>query len=286
MSTSERPREEQAYYDCEACRHEAEAASSRSAGPQYASAPGYYSYQHSHTSTSSAQAQGWPAHQVGNLTPVAYYPSPDYPPHTTFHEYSNSSASHRTSGSSGGGDGRATKATKFVDTGSTLPSPHHFSPPSPRPSPKRPAPPDDSEPLPATRRYVCPTCGFRFVRNHDLTRHIRGHNNELFKCDQCGKMYGRKDSLRRHQNGRCDGVDNFVHRPQGYASSVTPFEETSPHPPTSHSVSPYIPGKTEELEDGKPGPALPRRRVSKPQKVSHFQFGGLAAGLGQNEDNY
>ncbi|KAF8323741.1 hypothetical protein DL93DRAFT_2033599, partial [Clavulina sp. PMI_390] len=46
--------------------------------------------------------------------------------------------------------------------------------------------------------YSCDICGFSFARNHDLTRHIRGHEPAQFGCERCGKAYTRLDSLRRH----------------------------------------------------------------------------------------
>lgn len=67
--------------------------------------------------------------------------------------------------------------------------------------------PDKSQ---TERPYACTICGFAFLRNHDLNRHMRGHENLLFPCDGCGKLYARKDSLRRHQNGRCEGPEEEV----------------------------------------------------------------------------
>lgn len=51
---------------------------------------------------------------------------------------------------------------------------------------------------PPPRPYSCEICGFSFARNHDLTRHIRGHEPAQFGCERCGKAYTRLDSLRRH----------------------------------------------------------------------------------------
>lgn len=51
---------------------------------------------------------------------------------------------------------------------------------------------------PAPRPYTCEVCGFSFARNHDLTRHARGHEPASFRCERCGKAYTRLDSLRRH----------------------------------------------------------------------------------------
>ena len=73
--------------------------------------------------------------------------------------------------------------------------------------PERNPRPDKSQ---TERPYACTICGFAFLRNHDLNRHMRGHENLLFPCDGCGKLYARKDSLRRHQNGRCEGPEEEV----------------------------------------------------------------------------
>ena len=51
---------------------------------------------------------------------------------------------------------------------------------------------------PPPRPYSCDICGFAFARNHDLTRHVRGHEPAQFGCERCGKAYTRLDSLRRH----------------------------------------------------------------------------------------
>lgn len=274
--TSERPveRSEQPYYDCKACQQEAEAAKPRAADPNYGTV-GYYSYNHSHSSTS---APGW-LPVVGNITPVPYYPAPPptniYPNYQGVNEYSTPSSSR---GSASGGDRRA-RATKAARVVSAANAPVITPPtsPSPQPSPKR---INEEEPA---RRYVCPSCGFGFVRNHDLTRHIRGHNNELFKCDKCGKMYGRKDSLRRHQNGRCDGVDNFIHRPQGYNGPVAPFAESNTPPPNPLPASSSTPRTSNDRQETEWDPVQPQTSFSRTtQKVSHFQYGGLVAGSGQN----
>lgn len=81
--------------------------------------------------------------------------------------------------SNNGGLGEAQPMSTVSSNHSTNSSGTRVSPPPPRP-------------------YSCDICGFSFARNHDLTRHIRGHEPAQFGCERCGKAYTRLDSLRRH----------------------------------------------------------------------------------------
>lgn len=95
------------------------------------------------------------------------HPSTDYPP-----SYSASPSSF--------GDSGGRSSTSNGELGEVSPSTaNRASPPPPRP-------------------YSCDICGFAFARNHDLTRHVRGHEPAQFGCERCGKAYTRLDSLRRH----------------------------------------------------------------------------------------
>lgn len=48
------------------------------------------------------------------------------------------------------------------------------------------------------RPFVCPVCKRAFVRNHDLRRHYKGHEEYKFVCP-CGKKFPRQDALKRHR---------------------------------------------------------------------------------------
>jgi hypothetical protein len=56
-------------------------------------------------------------------------------------------------------------------------------------------------------RYPCevPDCTKKFVRNTDLQRHHQSvHTKERnHKCDYCGRLFARKDTLRRHMEDGC-----------------------------------------------------------------------------------
>ena len=86
---------------------------------------------------------------------------------------------HSASTSSFGDGGGSTHSSGPVGREASPTTTNRASPPPPRP-------------------YSCDICGFAFARNHDLTRHIRGHEPAQFGCERCGKAYTRLDSLRRH----------------------------------------------------------------------------------------
>lgn len=51
------------------------------------------------------------------------------------------------------------------------------------------------------RPFRCNVCPASFVRNHDLKRHIRVHENKAWKCGGCSKVFSRRDAIKRHKNG-------------------------------------------------------------------------------------
>ncbi|KAF8740197.1 hypothetical protein AX14_008378 [Amanita brunnescens Koide BX004] len=51
------------------------------------------------------------------------------------------------------------------------------------------------------RPFRCNVCPASFVRNHDLKRHVRLHDNKAWKCGGCSKVFSRRDAIKRHKNG-------------------------------------------------------------------------------------
>ncbi|KAI8924276.1 hypothetical protein BC831DRAFT_402717, partial [Entophlyctis helioformis] len=51
------------------------------------------------------------------------------------------------------------------------------------------------------QRFPCTSCDASFLRHHDLTRHMRIHQEDKrFVCHRCGKVFCRRDALSRHIN--------------------------------------------------------------------------------------
>ncbi|KAI0484013.1 hypothetical protein GGR56DRAFT_4567 [Xylariaceae sp. FL0804] len=116
-----------------------------------------------------------------------------------------------------------------------------------------------------------PNCNKKFVRKTDLQRHNQSvHMKERsHKCDYCGRMFARKDTLRRHMEDGCskrfdlgtldlrevdeyDGGYNAAPRTLG-SSSSGPLAAPVPHLPpmalphgggSSHLVAPMPPSYT------------------------------------------
>lgn len=53
---------------------------------------------------------------------------------------------------------------------------------------------------PETRKFECTTCKQRFSRETYLKQHVKAHHQLSFRCEFCGKMFGRKISLMDHRN--------------------------------------------------------------------------------------
>ncbi|KAI3405936.2 SWI5 [Candida oxycetoniae] len=65
------------------------------------------------------------------------------------------------------------------------------------------------------RPFGCQFCPKRFVRQHDLNRHLKGHSeSRLSKCP-CGKEFARLDALKKHQirNICVGGIKGLVSKP-------------------------------------------------------------------------
>lgn len=60
--------------------------------------------------------------------------------------------------------------------------------------------------------FICDICKQAFRTAKYLFRHMAMHT-ELFKCEECGKCYSRKDSLQRHVLRCCPqfATDYSVH---------------------------------------------------------------------------
>ena len=50
------------------------------------------------------------------------------------------------------------------------------------------------------RPFGCQFCPKRFVRQHDLNRHVKGHIEARYSKCPCGKEFARLDALRKHQD--------------------------------------------------------------------------------------
>ncbi|KDQ22235.1 hypothetical protein PLEOSDRAFT_1079678 [Pleurotus ostreatus PC15] len=50
------------------------------------------------------------------------------------------------------------------------------------------------------RPFRCSHCPASFVRNHDLKRHTKLHDRKGWKCTGCGKLFSRRDAIKRHKN--------------------------------------------------------------------------------------
>lgn len=73
------------------------------------------------------------------------------------------------------------------------------------------------------RPYRCVQCPASFVRNHDLKRHARLHDKKAWRCSGCGKIFSRRDAIKRHKDarGRFSGKGGEV----GVGESVCAYAE-------------------------------------------------------------
>lgn len=60
------------------------------------------------------------------------------------------------------------------------------------------------------RPYRCPVCPASFQRNHDLKRHTKLHDKTAWKCCGCGKIFSRRDAIKRHKDSRGRGGKGHV----------------------------------------------------------------------------
>lgn len=53
--------------------------------------------------------------------------------------------------------------------------------------------------VPLEKNFACKTCGLKFARNHDLTRHHKVHDPiKHYRCKGCDRSFTRRDALKRH----------------------------------------------------------------------------------------
>ncbi|KAG8966925.1 hypothetical protein FRC05_002373 [Tulasnella sp. 425] len=68
---------------------------------------------------------------------------------------------------------------------------------SARTTPSRKSGPGSGVPL--EKNFACKTCGLKFARNHDLTRHHKVHDPiKHYRCKGCDRSFTRRDALKRH----------------------------------------------------------------------------------------
>ena len=65
------------------------------------------------------------------------------------------------------------------------------------------------------RPFGCQFCPKRFVRQHDLNRHVKGHIEARYSKCPCGKEFARLDALRKHQDRNIcvGGNKNVISKP-------------------------------------------------------------------------
>lgn len=50
------------------------------------------------------------------------------------------------------------------------------------------------------KEFNCTICQAKFIRSHDLSRHLKTHSLEKpYTCRYCGRGFSRRDALRRHE---------------------------------------------------------------------------------------
>lgn len=57
------------------------------------------------------------------------------------------------------------------------------------------------------RPFKCDQCPASFARNHDLKRHVKGHDRRAFRCCGCNKIFSRRDAIKRHKGSSKKGAD-------------------------------------------------------------------------------
>ncbi|KAG9018595.1 hypothetical protein FRB90_011263 [Tulasnella sp. 427] len=85
---------------------------------------------------------------------------------------------------------------------------------SARPAPSRKAGSGGGVPL--EKNFACKTCGLKFARNHDLTRHHKVHDPiKHYRCKGCDRSFTRRDALKRHNTQKNCGNEEDPQPPAG-----------------------------------------------------------------------
>lgn len=130
--------------------------------------------------------------------------------------------------------------------------------------------------VPLEKNFACKTCGLKFARNHDLTRHHKVHDPiKHYRCKGCDRSFTRRDALKRHNTQKNCG------------------NEEEPQPPTSGrgrrrantlTNAPAI--GSDDYESGPPPLArAPIASVQTSIPVSEAYYGSEAA-VGRSNSGY
>ncbi|KAI5795610.1 hypothetical protein EDC01DRAFT_652911 [Geopyxis carbonaria] len=111
------------------------------------------------------------------------------------------------------------------------------------------------------RPHICPAqdCDKAFVRRTDLTRHTQCVHikDKKFRCELCGNMFARKDTLRRHEDDGCPKRVDIVSK----HSKNRPFNWSS----QALSIYPGVPVRAPQA------PQLRESEFYPPPRVASFE---------------
>lgn len=114
------------------------------------------------------------------------------------------------------------------------------------------------------RPFACDKCGKRFVRNHDLTRHQKGHSEFANVCP-CGKKFPRADALRRHRSRNiCPGgisSNNGVSKSSKNKEQIMEQNKRMANAISNLTGKSITPDKTNDLESIKIENSGPTSRI-------------------------
>lgn len=52
-----------------------------------------------------------------------------------------------------------------------------------------------------SQQYQCDTCGKRFNKKYNLSRHLKTHStNDVYRCTQCNRYFQKEDEMRTHMD--------------------------------------------------------------------------------------
>ncbi|KAL2869202.1 putative C2H2 finger domain protein (Ezf) [Aspergillus lucknowensis] len=73
--------------------------------------------------------------------------------------------------------------------------------------------------IPSASGLECTVCGARFTRRSNCREHMKKHDpsrRKLYRCEDCGKTFGRKTDLKRHVDSVHRGIRRFGCEKCGY----------------------------------------------------------------------